>query len=90
MFRQIGWKNHFVIIVGSWSQDSTLLIKVKLDFTAQESFVKIYLNPRFNYLSFIKEGPAVKKLHCNKLDSQNKFPGKSIVKMSQTPIHSSM
>ena len=70
MFRQIGWKNHFVIIVGSWSQDSTLLIKVKLDFTAQDSFVKIYLNPyRFNYLSFIKEGPAVKKLHCNKLDS---------------------
>ena len=69
MFRQIGWKNHFVIIVGSWNQDSTLLIKVKLDFTAQESFVKIYLNPRFNYLSFIKEGPAVKKLHCNKLDS---------------------
>ena len=55
MFRQIGWKNHFVIIVGSWSLDSTLLIKVKLDFTAQESFVKIYLNPGFNYLSFIKQ-----------------------------------
>ena len=62
MFRQIGWKNHFVIIVGSWSQDSTLLIKVKLDFTAQESFVKIYLNPGFNYLSFIKAGHAVKKI----------------------------
>ena len=58
----IGWKNHFVIIVGSWSQDSTLLIKVKLDFTAQESFVKIYLNPGFNHLSFIKAGPAVKKI----------------------------
>lgn len=69
MFRQIGWKNHFVIIVGSWSQHSTLLIKVKLDFTAQESFVKIYLNPGFNYLSFIKAAPAVKKLHCNKLHS---------------------
>ena len=69
MFRHIGWKNHFVIIVGSWSQDSTLLIKVKLDFTAQESFVKIYLNPGFNYLSFITAGHAVKKLHCNKLHS---------------------
>ena len=69
MFRHIGWKNHFVIIVGSWSQDSTLLIKVKLDFTAQESFVKIYLNPGFNCLSFIKAGHAVKKLHCNKLHS---------------------